>query len=181
MTALVRHSLRAAALHHDDPTDGLSELNAALIADSTERRFCTVLFGTLSARPEAGGFHVRLATGGHLPALLLDRDSGSVHPVRSVGGMLIGALRDARFEACEMLLTPGQTLLLYTDGVVEARPDGTTTFGESALRLFLSERVGLPATRLVAELADLVSSLRPDDDVALLALTADPTCDSGVG
>ena len=69
------------------------------------------------------------------------------------------------------MLSPGQTLLLYTDGIVEARPDGHATFGEPALRLFLSERVGMPATQLVAELAELVAALRPDDDVAFLALT----------
>ncbi|APE15419.1 hypothetical protein BOH72_09520 [Mycobacterium sp. WY10] len=169
VTALVRHTLRAAAQHYDDPTDGLDELNAALIADAEERRFCTVLSGKL--RPEADGFRVTLATGGHLPALLLDRDSGAIRPVRSSGGMLIGAVADATFEACETLLSPGQTLLLYTDGIVEARPDGHTTFGEPALRLFLAERVGMPATQLVAELAELVAVLRPDDDVAFLALT----------
>ncbi|AKK27345.1 PP2C family protein-serine/threonine phosphatase [Mycobacterium sp. EPa45] len=169
VTALVRHTLRAAALHYDDPTDGLAELNAALIADPNERRFCTVLSGKL--RPEADGFRITLATGGHLPALLLDRESGSIRPIRSSGGMLIGAVADATFEACETLLTAGQTLLLYTDGIVEARPDGHTTFGEPALRLFLAERAGMPATQLVAELAELGAALRPDDDVAFLALT----------
>jgi len=170
VTALVRHTLRAAALHYDDPTDGLDELNAALIADPNERRFCTVLSGKL--RPEGDGFRVTLATGGHLPALLLDSGSSSIRPIRSAGGMLIGAVADATFEACETLLSPGQTLLLYTDGVVEARPDGHTTFGEPALRLFLAERAELPATQLVAELAELVAALRPEDDVAFLALTA---------
>ena len=176
VTALVRHTLRAAALHYDDPTDGLDELNAALIADAGERRFCTVLSGKL--RPEADGFRVTLATGGHLPALLLDRDSAAIRPVRSTGGMLIGAVADATFEACETLLRPGQTLLLYTDGIVEARPDGHSTFGEPALRLFLAERVGMPAAQLVAELAELVAVLRPDDDVAFLALTV---VDASVG
>lgn len=180
VTALVRHTLRAAALHHDDPTDGLRELNTALIADPTERRFCTVLFGKLAVQPDAAGFQVTLATGGHLPALLLDSASRTIRPVRSSGGMLIGAVSDASFEACELLLTPGQTLLLYTDGVVEARPDGATTFGESALRVFLSERVGMPAGQLVPELAALVNTLQPDDDVAFLALTADPTPGGGV-
>ena len=169
VTALVRHTLRAAALHYDDPTDGLHELNAALLADPNEHRFCTVLSGTL--RPVGDGFHIALSTGGHLPALLLDHDTGSIRPIRSSGGMLIGAVADATFEACETLLSPGQTLLLYTDGIVEARPDGHTTFGEPALRLFLSERAGMPAAELIAELARLGTALRPDDDVAFLALT----------
>ncbi len=129
MTSLVRYTLRAAALHHDDPTDGLSELNSVPVGDPNKKKFCTVLF--------------------------------------------IGAISDASFESCDVSLAPGQTLLLYTDGIVEARPDGATTFGESALRVFLSERVGMPAAELISELAELVAELRPDDDVALLALTAE--------
>jgi len=132
-----------------------------------------VLFGKLARQRRTGEFRIALATGGHLPALLLDSDSGSIRPVRSPGGMLVGAISDATFESCEVTLSRGQTLLLYTDGIVEARPDGAATFGESALRLFLSERAGMPAAGLISELAELVAELRPDDDVALLALTAE--------
>ena len=180
VTSLVRYTLRAAALHHDDPTDGLAELNAVLVSDPNEKKFCTVLFGKLARDPASGEFGIALATGGHLPALLLDSHSGSVRPVRSSGGMLVGAIADAAFESCEVSLSEGQTLLLYTDGIVEARPDGTATFGEPALRLFLSERVGMPAVQLIADLAELVATLRPDDDVALLALTVEAATDADV-
>lgn len=51
-------------------------------------------------------------------------------------------------------------------------------FGPSALRDFLSEWAGMPAAELISELAELVAELRPDDDVALLALTAErPSAD----
>lgn len=66
---------------------------------------------------------------------------------------MIGAVADATVEACERLLGPGQTLLLYTDAVVAARPDGTK------------------ALRLVAELAEPTETRYPDDDVAVPALT----------
>ncbi|TFV54564.1 GAF domain-containing protein [Mycobacterium sp. PS03-16] len=172
VTSLVRHTLRAAALHHDNPTDGLGELNVALVGDPNERRFCTVLFGTLTADP-AGGHLVHLATGGHLPALLLDPVAGEVRPVRPAGGMFVGAIADATFDDCVFPLRPGQTLLLFTDGITEARPTGAGLFGEDGLSEYLRHRVGLRAADLIADLADLVPSLRPDDDIALLALTAD--------
>jgi phosphoserine phosphatase RsbU/P len=181
VTSLVRHTLRAAALHHDDPTDGLAELNAALVGDPNEKKFCTVLFGTLIKDADGEGYDVALATGGHLPALLLDSDGGTVRPVRSEGGMLVGAIADATFEAVDVVLKPGQTLLLYTDGIVEARPDGETVFGEPALRRFLSERTALSAGELITELAELVPTLRPDDDIALLALTAESRPDADLG
>ncbi|MCW2650434.1 MAG: phosphoserine phosphatase RsbU/P [Mycobacterium sp.] len=173
VTSLVRYTLRAAALHHDDPTDGLAELNSVLVSDPNEKKFCTVLFGLLSEASEPSVYDVTLATGGHLPALLLDPDRGAVQRVRPDGGMFVGAISDAAFEQCTVELRRGQTLLLYTDGITEARPDGTECFGEDALCRFLADRIGLPAAPLINELATLVLALRPDDDVALLALTAD--------
>ncbi len=171
VTSLVRYTLRAAALHHDDPTEGLAELNAALVGDPNEKKFCTVMFGTLTS--DGDGYQVTLATGGHLPALLLDAGTRSVTEVRPDGGMLVGAVADAVFRQCAIRVHPGQTLLLYTDGITEARPDGNGCFGENALRVFLADRADLAAAELVNELARLVPTLHPDDDVALLALTAE--------
>jgi sigma-B regulation protein RsbU (phosphoserine phosphatase) len=172
VTSLIRYTLRSAALHHDDPTDGLAELNSALVGDPNEKKFCTVLFGTLEQDLVDQAFDIALATGGHLPALLLDAGTGRVRPIRSLGGMLVGAIADATFEACHIKLKPGQTLLLYTDGIVEARSDDGESFGESALRRFLAERIDLGAAELITELSQLVPTLQPDDDIALLALTA---------
>lgn len=176
MTALVRHTLRAAALHHDAPVAGLAELNAAILRSFDDRKFCTVLFGKMQRRNgigDVGDFRITLATGGHHPALLLDPKRGEVRPVRPDNGMLIGAVPDARFDQCDVTLHRGQTLLMYTDGIVEARPDGTTLFGEQDLMAFLRERVDLPAAALIGELATLVPTLHPDGDVALLAMTVD--------
>ena len=173
VTSLVRYTLRAAALHHDDPTDGLAELNTVLVSDPNEKRFCTVLFGLLTPSAAANAYDITLATGGHPPALLLDADLGTVVRVRPNGGMLVGAIADATFEQCTVQLRRGQTLLLYTDGITEARPGGAGCFGEETLCAFVADRANLPAADLVNELAALVRTLPTDDDVALLALTAD--------
>jgi sigma-B regulation protein RsbU (phosphoserine phosphatase) len=131
------------------------------------------LFGVLEPDPDGDGFRITLATGGHPPALLVDPQNGRVSQVRSEGGMLVGAVADATFDSCQLRLRPGQTLLLYTDGIIEARPDGVECFGEAGLAAFVSSNIGLTAGRLVEELAALTPKLRPDDDTALLALTAD--------
>ena len=85
--------------------------------------------------------------------------------------MLVGVLADAKFEACSVWLRPGQSLLLYTDGLIETRDPGTARFGENELAGFVSSRAGLGAAQLVDELAALTSTLRPRDDVALLAVS----------
>lgn len=171
VTSLVRYTLRSAALHHDNPVDGLAELNRVLMMDADQKRFCTVLFGILTPDPD-GGFRVTLATGGHPPALLSDPSAGLVHEIRSDVGMFVGALDDAVFGACSFRLTRGQTLLLYTDGITEARPDGRTMFGEDGLADFAHRRIGMSATDLVDDLADLIPTLAPIDDIALLAFGA---------
>jgi phosphoserine phosphatase RsbU/P len=172
VTSLIRYTLRSAALHYSDPIEVLAELNDVLIRDSSEKHSCTVLFGTLELSSDGPGFHMTIATGGHPPALLIDAADGSVSEVRSSGGMLLGVLADAKFEACNVWLRPGQTLLFYTDGLIETRNQGTARFGEGELASFVASRAGLGATELVDQLAALTSNLRPRDDVALLALTS---------
>lgn len=167
-TSLIRYTLRASALHNDDPTKTLAELNRVLLRENRPRRFCTVLFGTLQPHPDGDGFLVTIATGGHPPALLADARQGRVQPVRSRGGMLVGALASATFDVCTAHLRPGQTLLFYTDGIIEARR-GENPFDESSLATYMSERADLGAGGLVADLATLIPKLEPEDDVALLA------------
>jgi phosphoserine phosphatase RsbU/P len=170
-TSLIRYTLRSAALHYSDPTDGLAELNSVLLRELDPRRFCTVLSGCLVARADGQGFQVTIATGGHPPALLIDPTRKMADEIRSSEGMLVGIVPNATFDACDVHLRPGQTLLFYTDGITEARR-GTTPFDQDSLAAFAVERAGLGARGLIDELATLIPKLRPDDDIALLAISA---------
>ncbi|WP_445170802.1 SpoIIE family protein phosphatase [Mycolicibacterium sp. Dal123E01] len=170
-TSLIRYTLRSAALHESDPTDVLRVLNEVMLREANPRRFCTVLFGTLVPGAVGEGYQITVATGGHLPALLIDSDNHTVNPVRSATGMLVGATPNATFDSCGVVLRPGQTLLFYTDGLVEARR-GANPFDEDSLAAFALERASLDAAALVGELTTLIPKLEPDDDVAILAISA---------
>lgn len=170
-TSLIRYTLRSAALHYADPIDVLAELNAVLMREVRPRRLCTVLFGTLQPFDDGDGFRLTIATGGHTPALLLDPADRAVYPVRSSSGMLMGATPQATISACSVRLRPGQMLLMYTDGLTEARR-GKSPFDEDRLAEFALERAGLGAGGLVEELATLIPKLDPGDDVAVLAFGA---------
>lgn len=171
VTSLIRYTLRSAALHITDPTEGLAQLNMVLLKEMNPRRFCTVLFGTLRSSETGDGFHITMATGGHPPALRLDPASSTAEKVRSSGGMLVGATPNATFDACSLLLRPGQTLLFYTDGLIEARRS-PIPFGEEDLASFALKRAAMGAHGLVDEFAAFIPKLEPDDDVAILAITA---------
>jgi sigma-B regulation protein RsbU (phosphoserine phosphatase) len=189
VTALTRHTLRAAAHIDPDPVTVLSALNTVLLTDVTAgSRFCTALFGLLAPQ-EDGGFTVTVATGGHPPAYhVRPDDSGAVwvKAVRPKGGMLVGAFPQAPFAQTTFSLAPGEGLFLYTDGLTEARTAQGGMLGEDGLTGFLHQRTGpVTATSLVEDTATLLASL-PDgtgDDVALLALSVpDPetAADTGV-
>lgn len=175
VTSLTRYTLRAAALHNpDDPAACLDELNAALLLADHTQRFCTVLLGILQPETD-GGFRVILAGGGHPPALWLrpavDGPGKRVERVKPAHGMLVGAIPDAAFTTTILRLSPGETLLLYTDGLIEARPGGEL-YGETRLADFLAEQTDATAADLVDALVKLIDGFQPapTDDVALLAL-----------
>lgn len=177
LTALSRHTLRAAAWHDPRPTSVLSELNAALRREASDPvSFASVMYGLAQPDPAKPGFQVTLGTGGHEPALLLRArpgdDGDDVIEVRPEGGMLVGAIADARFHACGIRLGPGEALLLYTDGLIDG-PRRSAPFQEDALARFLSSRLGRGATSIVTDLATRIDEFQPapQDDIALLALS----------
>ncbi|MGW7065274.1 PP2C family protein-serine/threonine phosphatase [Streptomyces sp. NPDC054855] len=186
LTSLTRYTLRAAALHDPEPTAALSTLNAVLqerYGASGDPRYCTVIFGVVQPGAEDGDITVRLASGGHPPALVLRAD-GTADYLPTPGGLLVGVLPEARFTTAETTLAAGDTLLLYTDGLTEARTGSTrrSLFGDEALQDFAAEHAPTTPHEMIAALTGLLESFGDglDDDTALLALgvpTAHPATD----
>ncbi|MFF9625055.1 PP2C family protein-serine/threonine phosphatase [Streptomyces griseosporeus] len=176
VTSLTRHTLRAAALHEPDPVTALTTLDTVLHERYTgtgDPRYCTAIFGTVDPDPVAGHATVRLASGGHPPALVLRAD-GTAAYLPTPGGFLVGAVPNAQFATAGTDLGPGDTLLLYTDGLTEART-GTSRdslYGDDALLVFATAHAGAAPQDLVHALTDLLAGFGDglDDDTALLAL-----------
>ncbi|MFI0811893.1 SpoIIE family protein phosphatase [Streptomyces echinatus] len=176
LTSLTRYTLRAAALHDPEPVSALTTLNKVLherYSGSGDPRYCTAVFGTLEAGPATGQTTVRLASGGHPPALVLRAD-GTADYLPTPGGLLVGVLPEARFTTAATVLSPGDTLLLYTDGLTEARTgkDRTSLYGDDGLLAFATSHAGTPPHAVVQALTGLLDSFGDglDDDTALLAL-----------
>ncbi|MDF5759161.1 SpoIIE family protein phosphatase [Spongiactinospora sp. TRM90649] len=172
VTSLARYTLRAAAMHDPAPAKVLATLDTVLNERHTgeDPRYCTVIAGSLS--PGDGTFGVELASGGHPPALLLRADGEAAY-LPTTGGLVVGLLPTATFISTGVVLRPGDTLLLYTDGLTEARTGkGDERFGDAAL-LDLARRLA-PATarETVAAIVDLLHGFGDglEDDAALLAL-----------
>ncbi|HET6856880.1 MAG TPA: SpoIIE family protein phosphatase [Streptomyces sp.] len=172
VTSLARYTLRAAAVYNPDPAAVLANLNAVMNHEyiGYDPRFCTVVFGLLT--PDSGGFRVTLAGGGHPPALLMRAD-GRTDYLPTPGGQLIGVLPDAHIATTTVRLDPGDTLLLYTDGLTEAHSAGTgDRYGDEALLEFSQALAPISAVDTVAAIRELLDTFGTgvDDDTAVLAL-----------
>ncbi|CCH32203.1 SpoIIE family protein phosphatase [Actinosynnema sp. NPDC047251] len=173
VTSLTRYTLRAAAVYDNDPAAVLGNLNAVLHHEynGDDPRFSTVVFGLLA--PDGDGYRLRLASGGHPPSLLLRAD-GTVEYLHTPGGQLVGILPDARFVTATTRLGPGDTLLLYTDGLTEARTgSGYERYEEEALHAFATGLAPTTAPALVAAVTDLLAGFGAglEDDAAVLAVS----------
>jgi sigma-B regulation protein RsbU (phosphoserine phosphatase) len=162
MTALARHTARAAAIGADSPLAVLAVLNQALYRENSER-FCTaaIIFVDIDG-------NARMATGGHPPPLVRRR-SGAVEQLMA-DGTILGPWADWHGSEAHTKLQAGDLVMLYSDGVVEARR-GTEEFGLERLTSVLSGQhadVDAAADAILAAVAEFATS--EPDDVALIAL-----------
>lgn len=176
LTSLTRHTLRAASLRTGDPIESLKLLNEALWSQSdAEGRFCTVLYAQV--RPDAHGAEVLLATGGHQPPVLL-RAGGRVERLQ-LRGAIVGGLRDPAFGERCVHLEHGDTLVLFTDGVVELRRRDASgmDIGDRALEEVVAEHRGASPREIVEAVERRAVELQggePRDDIALIAIRPCP-------
>jgi sigma-B regulation protein RsbU (phosphoserine phosphatase) len=173
VTSLIRYTLRAAAVYDPDPAAVLATLDTALRQGFPPdiEHFCSVIFGILT--PDGDGFSLTLARGGH-PDPLLIRADGTAGYLALPGGPIVGVFDEAVFEATTIRLEPGDTLLLYTDGLTEARTDTAgARYGDQALHAFATSLAPTTAAAAVTAVIALLDQLGDgvQDDTALLALS----------
>lgn len=173
VTSLTRYTLRAAAVFDADPVAVLQNLHAVLSQEfrDTVNQFATVLFGVLT--PHDGEFDVQLASGGHLAPIVLGADGGA-HYADTIGGQPVGIPMEPKFTAARIRLGPGDTLVLYTDGLTEARiGNGAERYDDhGALLKFAAAHAPTTASAIVAEIQSLLDGFGSgvQDDAAVLAL-----------
>jgi serine phosphatase RsbU (regulator of sigma subunit) len=146
------------------PADVLRGLDEAM---------ATMHAGTLATaavgRLEGGGTRLRWANAGHPPPVLLHPDGGVEALAHEEADLLLGVDETAERREDVVALTPGTTVLLHTDGLVERR-GSTLDEGVERLHRTLAELAGRPLAELCDELLARLLEGTPQDDVALVAL-----------
>lgn len=173
-TGMVRHTARAAARLLNDPVAVVAAINDALTADTAEEdRFVSLVYGEL--RRSASHLALTLIRAGHVPPLLR-RVDGTVEELTQPG-LLLGIRPDPGFCPCDIDLRPGDSLVLVTDGITEARSAEGEFFGEDRLAdALIADRITTPtAATLIQSLTAAVTTFAGDaslDDRAALVVTA---------
>jgi phosphoserine phosphatase RsbU/P len=179
-TGLVRDVLRVLVRDDRPLPRAIEMLNEVMIEADDPLQFCTLAAAMVSRRRRGGpdeprgGLDIDLVLAGHVQPVLVRAD-GTAELIGTFG-TAVGLVRTVRLTCTRHHMEPGDTLLVYTDGVTERRR-GREQFGAERLLAVAARAAGRPAVQVVGAVRDAVErfSAEPlDDDVALLAVRAAP-------
>jgi serine phosphatase RsbU (regulator of sigma subunit) len=171
LTALIRHTVHAEVRHGLEPAAVLHRVNAAMRRHNgpDRYRFATMVHASMTL--DTDGVALTLVSGGHPPGLVL---RGARVEVVDAPGRLVGVFPDLHLTEVETRLSPGDSLVLYTDGVIEARgPKGY--YGSERLEALVASLAGASADAIADAILDEVSAFQQGqlrDDVAVLVVQA---------
>ncbi|HEY1236802.1 MAG TPA: GAF domain-containing SpoIIE family protein phosphatase [Solirubrobacterales bacterium] len=171
LTALARYTVRTASSPDSPPSEVLQTLHDSISSERTDFRFCTAALARIQAPSNGKGkAHLTVALGGH-PLPLILRKNGKVDPVGRPG-TLLGVLPSPVLEDAEANLGVGDSLVLYTDGVLDVRESS-----ERGDPDWISKQVSKSAGKSADEIAEALAAAaierhggEPRDDIAILVL-----------
>jgi len=164
-TAMAKYMLRAYALRNNRPESVLYHLNNALVGRIGTDRFATAFYGVLSDDDV-----LEFALGGHPPPFVFRAVTATVESI-TARGHLLGAFEDQTYTAEKTTLEPGDGLVVFTDGLIEARR-GDELFGAAGVAASIGRHAaGATSEQLVQRVYEDAQSFgEVTDDTVVLAL-----------
>lgn len=167
--AMSRTNIRSAALSGRSPSEALKRANELILNDSQADVFLSAIYAMLD--PETG--RLTYANGGHNRPLFIKAATGEIQEL-SARGIILGQFEEVDLEEASIEFSPGDTMILYTDGVTEAINADEQPFGEDRLKAILASNAGANAEEIVAAITEAVVSFvgsEPQaDDFTILAV-----------
>jgi sigma-B regulation protein RsbU (phosphoserine phosphatase) len=164
--AVTRTKLRDFAAPNKSPAQVITELNRSLAAENDRCMFVSLVFGYYDV---VTGDLVYVNAGHNPPCLV--RKTGRLD-VLDPTGPLVAPFRDATFHDAQCRLDPDDLLVLFTDGVTEARLEGGELFGEERLEEILRSSLSSPVAdvcrRVIRAASDFTRGNLPDDATVLV-------------
>jgi sigma-B regulation protein RsbU (phosphoserine phosphatase) len=169
MMAGLQVAFRIFSKSDPDPSVLVTQLNVALKENLPQSKFVTLFLGRLDTRSGA----IEYVNAGHTPPLHVTKE-GAVELTDS--DLLLGVVSRAEFTTRTLQLAPGDSLVLFTDGVTEARDEEGTDLGSVTIGTALAKLHGTDANTIAASvnetvLAHVGDAENLDDDVTLLVVS----------
>jgi sigma-B regulation protein RsbU (phosphoserine phosphatase) len=170
--AITRSLIKAVAPLSSSPGECLAFVNTMLAADNPQTLFATCFYAVLDVRTG----EVAFCNAGHPPPLIL-RAGGGVDAIRDVSGVALGVMEDLDYDTGTFQLSPGDVVLLYTDGVTEAQDVSEALYEERRLIDELGRLGGLEPAQVIASVQHAVEGFVREapqfDDITMLTLRFD--------
>jgi len=172
--ALSRTLIRTVAMDGRPPSRAVARANDLILADARSGLFVTAIYAILE--PSPGGDvrqsgQVTFVNAGHMPPLLVRAGDGAATLLRT-HGMALGIMPGSEAPEQTISLDPGDILILYTDGVIEAADNKQEMFGRERLIEVVQEHRHQPASQLVETINDAIAAFAGDapqfDDLTVL-------------
>lgn len=168
MISSVQSSLRtAASFAGNDGAAVLGAVNRQTHGSSAADRYATLFYGVFDGATRT----LRYVNAGHNPPMVIRRD-GSTTWLEG-GGPPVGMFRDSTYEECSVQLTPGDIVVAYTDGVIEAINPAEEEWGVDGLRKAAAENAAHSTEEIVHAIftsMDKFSRERQADDATVVVL-----------
>ncbi len=165
LMSFLRASLRASVQVGYAPHIAMSKVNNLLWDSVEEHQFITAIYGILDETNRTLVF----SNAGHNPPLLMSADG--TYKYVEYGDTPLGMFYDARYHQHFILFEPGQTMLLYTDGITEAANEAGEEYGQDRLAKIVHSGLNLPAKKMIdhirKDVADFTGRKFLDDDGTL--------------
>jgi sigma-B regulation protein RsbU (phosphoserine phosphatase) len=144
---MTKFVFRSLAREHPDPSDFLRAANEVVVGEVEEGKFVTMAYLTI----DAGTGELACASAGHPNARLICTDNRVLE--LGTTGLALGIADDQHYDEAHETLEPGSAVVLFTDGVIEARRDGEL-YGLERLDRLLAEHQDLGAAELARAVVD---------------------------
>ena len=167
--AVSRTLIRATGIRGGNPSDCITYSNKLLATESVDCMFVTVFYGIYTISTG----EISYCNAGHNPPIVLKAD-GTAMELPMPQDPLMGALEDMTYHDVNMKLEPGETLVMFTDGVNEAMNKDYQEFGDDRLFASLQKCSGQNCQQIIdsvkADVASFVGEMEQSDDITLFAL-----------
>lgn len=167
--AVCKTMLKAIASEVSDPAECINKVNNMLIPESDIATFVTVFFGILNVKTG----ELNYCNGGHNLPYIASAE-GEVTEIADVGGLLLGKFENAPYQKGTVKLSPGDTIVTFTDGVTEAENESSDFFDEERVVNYLKKSgarsLDSQVKGLFLEVMKFAGSATQSDDITVLSV-----------